>query len=327
MCKQKLSVGIVGATGLIGRTFIKTLEKRNFPIERLKLFATKKSEGEKITAFSRSLTVENTTQNSFDGLDLVFFSAGSNAALSFAKYAEKSGAIVIDNSSAFRNDDTVPLVIPEINGDILSSYSGKIISNPNCSTVQAILPLANIYKEYKLRRLIISTYQAVSGCGQKGINDFLRCKKGDFPIFFPLDISKNTICKIGEELFSGYTDEEVKAERETRKIFKTDLAVSATCVRVPIENCHGVSVEAEFEKPIDIETIKRKIGSTNGVKIKSLPFQTFANKKDEVFVGRIRKSTAFENGIAYFTVSDNTLKGAALNAVEIAEKLIEYKKL
>ena len=327
MCKRKYAVGIVGATGLIGRNFIKVLEKRNFPVGELKLFATKKSEGKKIHAFSRIITVENATKNSFSGLDIVFFTAGKDAALSLAKYAAESGAYVIDNSSAFRNDVNVPLIIPEINMHKLDSYDGKIISNPNCSTIQAILPLADIYKEYGLKRLIISSYQAVSGSGQKGINDLTRCFEGKSPLFYPVDIAHNTLCKIGEEQSNGYTDEEIKALSETNKIFDIDIPVSATCVRVPIENCHGVSVEAEFSKDFDIEDIRAKIGRTKGVKLKNLPNQSYANKKDEVFVGRIRKSTAFERGIAYFAVADNTLKGAGLNAVQIAEGLIELKKL
>ncbi|MBO4262632.1 MAG: aspartate-semialdehyde dehydrogenase, partial [Clostridia bacterium] len=316
MTKKQLSVGIVGATGLIGRKFVKTLEKRKFPVGDLRLFATKNSEGKIIHAFGKRFAVEKTDGNSFDGLDLVFFSAGRQAAEEYAPKAAKSGAVVIDNSSAFRMRPDVPLVIPEINIETALHANAKIISNPNCSTIQAILPLANLYKEYGLKRLIISTYQAVSGNGQKGVNDLTRCRMGKTPLFYPVDIAKNCICKIGDVTENGYTDEELKARDETRKILSMPVEVSATCVRVPVENCHGVNVEAEFEKQADINEVIARIYSTEGVKLKNLPFAEFADGKDEVFVGRIRKSTAFKNGVAYFAVADNELKGAALNAVQ-----------
>ncbi|MBQ7642262.1 MAG: aspartate-semialdehyde dehydrogenase [Clostridia bacterium] len=325
--KKLYSVAVVGATGLIGRRFLKVLEKRNFPIGRLKVFASSKSRGIRLNACGREIAVETLDENCFNGIDIAVFSAGKEVSLKYAPIAAKSGCLVIDNSSAFRRETGVPLVIPEINMETALNYSGKIISNPNCSTVQAILPLAKLYEEFSLKRLIITTYQAVSGSGQKGVNDLTRGTIGKPPLFYPVDISKNCICRIGELLENSYTDEEMKASFETQKIFGKKVSVSATCVRVPIENCHSVSVEAEFEKDIDLNDAIARIYSTEGVKLKNLPHSTYSDGKEEVFVGRIRKSLAFERGIAYFCVADNTLKGAALNAVQIAERMIKAGKI
>ena len=241
--------------------------------------------------------------------------------------AINDGAYVIDNSSAFRNKDKIPLVIPEINGDVLKTNASRLIANPNCSTAIAILPLKILDKLYTVKRIIFTTFQAVSGMGQKGIDDFTRCKKGAKPKIFPLDISKNCIPLIGNADAFGYTDEELKMVNETQKIFNKKIAVSATCVRVPIKNCHGISVEVEFEKEFFEEDIKSIFKMTDGVKLVNIPSFEQADNKDEIFVGRIKKSLVFKNGISYFCIGDNTLKGASLNAVQIAERLIEYGKL
>ncbi len=320
------NIAIVGATGLIGRNFIKVLQNVNFPIANVELFASGKSEGQILTFSGNKIIVKKLTDNSLAGFDFVFFSAGKDVALKYAPIAEKNGAVVIDNSSAFRNFSDIPLVIPEINFNEIFQSQRKIIANPNCSTIQAILPLTGLYQKYGLKKLIISTYQAVSGCGQKGINALTNCRVGKTQNYFPVNIAENCICKIGTELENGYTDEEEKAKNETRKIFKRDISVSATCVRVPIANCHGVSVEAEFEKQIELSDAFKIISETEGVKLKNLPYQNFADGKNEVFVGRLRKSSAFDKGIAYFCVADNTLRGAAYNAVKIALKIIAEQK-
>ena len=321
------NVGIVGATGLIGKKFIEVLQKRNFPIKTLKLFASQKSVGKTFYAFSKEHTVEPLCDGCFLGLDLVFFSAGKEISLKYAPLAINDGAFVVDNSSAFRNKKQIPLIIPEINGELLKTSNSRLISNPNCSTAIAILPLNQLNDLYSIKRIIFTTYQAVSGNGQKGIDDLARCKKGAKPKVFLVDISKNCIPKIGDDDLFGYTDEELKMISETQKIFDKKISISATCVRVPIKNCHGVSVEVEFEKEFYEEEIKGVIKRTNGVKLVDLPSFEIANGKDEVFIGRIKKSLAFKNGISYFCVGDNTLKGASLNAVQIAETLIKYGKI
>ena len=245
----------------------------------------------------------------------------------FTKIATESGATVVDNSSAFRMEKDVPLIVPEINGEILKSYEGKLISNPNCSTIQGVLPLKNLDRLFGLKRIIFTTYQAVSGSGNKGINDLYANLRGLKPSFYPVDISKNTLPQIGNLLRWGYTEEELKMVNETRKIFSKNIPISSTCVRVPIENCHAVSVEVELKKDFYDEEIKSIISDTEGVKVVDLPLQERASGKDDVFVGRIKRSLAFKNGLSFYCVTDNTLKGASLNAVQIAELLIHFNKI
>ncbi len=321
------NVGLVGATGLIGKKFIEVLQKENFPVGKIKLFASKKSAGKTVYAFGKELTVQTLSDGCFLGLDIVFFSAGKEVSLKYAPKAINDGAFVIDNSSAFRKKDLVPLVIPEINGDLLKTSVSRLISNPNCSTAIAILPLYRLDQLFGVKRIIFTTFQAVSGSGQKGVDDLKRCKKGGKPQFFPLNIAKNCIAKIGDFDIFGYTDEELKMVNETQKIFGKKIDVSATCVRVPINNCHGVSVEVEFEKEFFEEDIKGILNSTAGVKVCDLPSFEYADGKGEILVGRIKKSLAFKNGISYFCVGDNSLKGASLNAVQIANLLINFGKI
>ncbi|MBQ7373199.1 MAG: aspartate-semialdehyde dehydrogenase [Clostridia bacterium] len=324
---KKFNVAIVGATGLIGKKFIEVLQKRNFPVNKIKLFASEKSVGKTVYAFGKELTVEKLDEGCFLGLDIVFFSAGASVSLKYAPIAINDGALVVDNSSAFRNNPQIPLIIPEINGNLLKDSVSRLISNPNCSTAIGILPLKLLDQTFKVKRIIFTTFQAVSGYGQKGIDELNRVKKGAKPSVFPLNVNKNCIAKIGENDKYGYTDEELKMVNETQKIFNKPILISATCVRVPIKNCHGVSVEVEFEKEFFEEDIKGILNKTNGVKVCDLPSFETASGKDEVFVGRIKKSLAFKNGISFFCVGDNTLKGAALNAVQIAELLIKFGKI
>mgnify|MGYP005756135773 CR=1 FL=1 len=327
MLKKSYAVGLVGATGLIGNKFIKIMEKRNFPVEKFKAFASPASAGKTLSAFGKKVIVESLDENSFSGLDLVFFSAGKEISLKFAPIAENAGAIVIDNSSAFRMNDNIPLVVPEINIDAINLNKTRIIANPNCSTVQAVLPLKYIARTYGIKRIIYSTYQAVSGSGKKGVKDLLLTRQGFSPLYYPLPISDTCICEIGSLSDGEYTEEEIKMRCETCKILGINIPVSATCIRVPTENCHLVSVEAELNRNFELSEIEREIAFTEGIKISDFPSAVSADGKGEVFVGRVRKSTAFENGISFITVADNTLKGAGLNAVQIAEALMNLNKL
>lgn len=322
---KKYNVAIVGATGLIGRKFIEVLERRNFPVKKIRLFASPKSEGKYLTAFGKRIGVEKLDENSFGGIDVAFFSAGKEISLKYAPIAKKRGAVVIDNSSAFRQNDEIPLIVPEINGDTLKNYEGKIIANPNCSTAIATLPLEKLNRLFRLKRVIYTTFQAVSGSGNKGILDLENCQKGMQPTFYPTDVSQNCIPLIGDLKEFGYSEEELKMVNETKKIFGRNVEVSATCVRVPIKNCHAISVDAEFEKNFLDEEVREILRSSKGVKICNLPVQSLANGKDNIFVGRIRRNLAFKNGISFYCVGDNTLKGAALNAVQIAEIFFNIK--
>ena len=325
--RKLFNVAIVGATGLIGDKFIRVLEKRNFPLNKLKLFASDKSEGKKIFAFNKEHTVQKLSEGCFVGIDIAFFSAGKEIAKKYAPLAINEGAYVIDNSSQFRQNPKIPLIVPEINGEVLKNTNSRLIANPNCSTAIAILPLKTLDEYFGIKRIIYTTYQAVSGSGQKGIDDFLGCKNGLAPKFYQADVAKNFIPQIGSFSVFGYTEEELKMIEETKKILGKDLLISASCVRVPIENCHGVSVEVELEKDFYDEDIKTIFRTISGTTLCDLPLSQNANGKDDVLVGRIKRSLAFKNGLSYFCVGDNTLKGASLNAVQIAEKLIEFGKI
>ncbi len=324
MNNEKYNVAVVGATGLIGRKFLETLEKRAFPVKNLRVFASEKSVNKKLRAFEKEYAVESLESLDASGIDFAFFSAGKEAALKYAPMFAKSGATVIDNSSAFRNSPDVPLAIPEINGHIIKE-TDRIIANPNCSTIIALLPIKNIIKKYGLKRIIYSTYQAVSGSGMKGVKDLLLTRHGFSPEFYDYNISETCIPLIGEILSDGYSEEERKMINETKKITGTDVSVSATCVRVPIENCHGVSVEVETEKPVNTATLASE-AEYSSARFYPIPVSGDADGKDEVVFGRIRKSNIFKNGFSYFVVGDNTLKGAALNAVQIAEFIIKNRR-
>ena len=244
--------------------------------------------------------------------------------LRYAPAAAAAGAIVVDNSSAFRREKDIPLVVPEINfGEITSA--DRLISNPNCSTIQAVLPLSVIRENFGIERIIYTTYQAVSGSGRKGVADLRLTGYGFSPSFYPLPISRTCIPEIGDFTPDGYTEEEKKMEFETNKILGVSVPVSATCVRVPIENCHAVAIEVEVKKPIDLSEVKAKLAAKRGIVLSDLPSAVEADGSYDVFVGRIRKSTAYENGLSFITCADNTLRGAAYNAVRIAEKIIEGK--
>lgn len=321
---DKYAVGVVGATGLIGGKFIKVLENRKFPVGEFRPFASAKNAGKTIFAFNENLKLRLLRDGCFDGLDFVFFCAGRDVSLRYAPAAAAAGAIVVDNSSAFRREKDIPLVVPEINfGEITSA--DRLISNPNCSTIQAVLPLSVIRENFGIERIIYTTYQAVSGSGRKGVADLRLTGYGFSPSFYPLPISRTCIPEIGDFTPDGYTEEEKKMEFETNKILSVSVPVSATCVRVPIENCHAVAIEVEVKKPIDLSEVKAKLAAKRGIVLSDLPSAVEADGSYDVFVGRIRKSTAYENGLSFITCADNTLRGAAYNAVRIAEKIIEGK--
>lgn len=323
---RKYNVAVVGATGLVGRTFLEVLEEYDFPINELVLYASSRSAGKTISFKGKDYTIVELTKDAFDNCDIALFSAGGSVSLEYAPIAEAKGAVVIDNSSAWRMDDNCALVVPEINMEDIYTKS-NIIANPNCSTIQSVLPLEAI-KKFGLKRIVYTTYQAVSGSGQKGVNDLVRTKAGEDPEFYPYDISKTCIPEIDSFLDDGYTKEEMKMTNETRKILHLpELPVSATCIRVPVESCHGVMVMAELEKDFTIDEIKEAFKAQEGVvlyddvKNHIYPNSIVAKKQDQVYVGRIRKDISTQNGLLFYCVADNIRKGAAANAVQIAMAL------
>lgn len=329
---KKYNVAIVGATGLVGSTFIHVLEEYKFPVKSIKMLASKRSAGKKLLFNGKEYTVEELTENSFEGIDLALFSAGGDVSKKFAPIARSAGARVIDNSSAWRQDKEIPLIVPEVN---FSDYKmNKLIANPNCSTIQSIIPLKAIDDAYGLTRVFYSTYQAVSGSGQKGKNDLEGCLNGDEPKFYPYNIAQTCIPEIDVFLDNGYTKEEIKMVNETRKILhKPDLLVSATCVRVPVANSHGVSIMCEVEKEFDIDDVKKTLANFPDIVVLDdnvnhiYPTSIVANGTDKVYVGRIRKDLAAKNGLLFYCTADNIRKGAASNAVQIAMKLAEIDEM
>ncbi len=323
-----ITCAIVGATGLVGSTFLKVLEEKNLNIDEYVLLASKRSKGKVIKFLGKDFIVEELNEHSFDNnrFNFALFSAGGDISKKYSPIAAKNGCIVIDNSSAFRMKSDVPLVVPEVNIEKAFENNG-IIANPNCSTIQAVVIL-NALKEYGIKRVIYSTYQAVSGAGHKGIVDLEEntSKK------FPYKIVNNCLPHIDVFLENGYTKEEVKMIEETKKILNDDsIKITATCARVPVMNCHSESINIEFRDEFDILEIKQKLNLCDGIVVlddiaKNIyPLNTFANGKDEVFVGRIRRDFSVKNGLNIWCVADNIRKGAATNAVQILEKLIERR--
>lgn len=317
---------IVGATGVVGRTFLKVLEERNLNIDEYVLLASSKSKGKKIKFMNKEYEIEELTDKSFDNkrFDYALFSAGGEISKKFSPIAVKNGCTVIDNSSAFRMKDDVPLVVPEVNIERAYENNG-IIANPNCSTIQAVIPLNILNKYYKIKRIVYSTYQAVSGAGLNGIEDL----KNNIKNKFKYSIRNNCIPQIDIFLENDYTKEEMKMIEETRKILGIkDLNITATCVRVPVLNCHGESINVEFEEEFDMQELKQNLCREEMIvllddpKKEIYPIQTFVDGKDEVFVGRIRRDYSVKSGINMWCVADNIRKGAATNAVQILEKLI-----
>jgi len=328
---RKPNLAIVGATGLVGSTFLKVLEERDFPFENLYMMASAKSAGTTVTFRGKDYIVEELTEKSFDKpIDIALFSAGASTSLKFAPIAAAKGVVVVDNSSAWRMDQEVPLVVPEVNPQDIKWNKG-IIANPNCSTIQAVVALKPLYDKYGIKRIVYSTYQAVSGSGLKGINDLKEGLKGnDIMKAYPHPIAGNCLPQIDVFLDNGYTKEEMKMVNETHKILGDDsIGVTATTVRVPVFDSHSESINIELKKPFEVEDIKKLLAEAPGIVLQDdpensvYPLARSAAGKDEVFVGRIRRDFSIENGLNIWVVSDNIRKGAATNAVQIAEVLIK----
>jgi aspartate-semialdehyde dehydrogenase len=333
-----VNVAVVGATGAVGEEFLKILESRKFPIKELRLLASKKSAGRKIRFCGTDYTVQELTKNSFQGIKIALFSAGASISKEFVPYAIESGAVCVDNSSAFRMDDDVPLVVPEVNPKDIARHHG-VIANPNCSTIQMVVALKPIHDVARIQRIVVSTYQAVSGAGLKAIDELLKETasildgKKDFQRkLFPHQIAFNALPQIPQSnafLPNGYTSEEMKMVNETKKIMGDhSIRVTATTVRIPVIRSHSESVNVETEKKITAAEVKKLLSTAPGVKLvddlanQLYPLATEAAGRDEVFVGRIREDESVANGINMWIVSDNIRKGAALNAIQIAEKLL-----
>ncbi len=328
---KKVNLAVVGATGMVGRTFLKVLKEKNFPIDNLYLMASKRSAGTKLEYDGKEYIVEELTEHSFDKpIDIALFSAGGSTSEKFAPIAAAHGVIVVDNSAQWRQHPDVPLVVPEVNPEDISWNHG-IIANPNCSTIQAVAVLKPLDDKYKIKRVVYSTYQAVSGAGVAGWNDLENGLKGEAPKKFPHPIAGNCLPHIDVFMENGYTKEEMKMIWETRKILHDpDLKVTATTVRVPVFSSHSESINVEFEKPIDnVEDVKKLLAAAPDVVLvddpanNKYPLAIDAAGTDEVYVGRIRRDESVENGINLWVVADNIRKGAATNAVQIAEILAE----
>lgn len=332
---RMLNIAVVGATGAVGVEMIKTLERRNFPVRKLTLLASARSVGKTLKFKGSDIPVQELKKDSFKGIDIALFSAGSNISKEYAPIAAKEGCVVVDNSSAFRMDDNVPLVVPEINAADVKLHKG-IIANPNCTTAITLMALYPLHKAFFVKRIFASSYQAVSGTGAKAIEELRRQVKqivnGEPATIevYPYQIAFNVIPHIDVFLPNGYTKEEMKMENESRKIMHhPSFKASVTCVRVPVYRSHSVAVSAECEKPVTAEAAREVLSRAPGLDLvddpanKRYPMPLFTSEKDNCEVGRIRKDCAFDNGICFWVSGDQLLKGAALNAVQIAEELLK----
>lgn len=331
---KKYNIAVVGATGMVGNKFLQVLEERQLPIDHLHLFASAKSAGKTLKFMGKDYKVKELTTESFKDydIDIALFSAGGSTSKVFAPIAVASGVTVIDNSSQWRMDKDVPLVVPEVNPEDILSNKG-IIANPNCSTIQAVVALKPLYDNYGIERIVYSTYQAVSGAGVGGYKDLENGMKGVAPEKFPYDIAGNVLPHIDVFLENGYTKEEMKMINETQKIFhNSDMKITATAARVPVFYSHSESINVELKKPFDIKDVFELYKNTEGIVLKDdvenlvYPMPKDAENHDEVYVGRIRRDFSVDNGLNIWVVADNIRKGAATNAVQIAEKLIEYNE-
>ena len=326
-------VGIVGVTGAVGQEILSLLASRNFPVAELRPLASKRSAGKTVDFGGRTWTIREAVPEAFDGLDFAIFSAGGSVSKALAHEAAKRGCVVIDNSSAFRMDPDVPLVVPEINAHALKNHKG-IIANPNCSTAIALMGLYPLHKAFGLKRFFASTYQAVSGTGAAAMEELKKqvvAWASNEPIehsVYPYQIAFNVLPHVDVFLEDGYTKEEMKMLNEGRKIMELpSLVCTCTCVRVPVFRAHSISIDAEFEKPVDVEAARKAIAEFSGAEVrddpanKIYPMPLDYQNKVKCGVGRIRKNTAFENGLALWVCGDQLRKGAALNAIQIAEEM------
>jgi aspartate-semialdehyde dehydrogenase len=328
-------VAVVGATGAVGIEMLKTLEKRNFPVGKLTLLASARSAGKKLKFKGQDVTVQELTKDSFAGIDIALFSAGGGISKEFAPIAAKAGCVVVDNSSAFRQDDNVPLVVPEINAADVKQHKG-IIANPNCTTAITLMALYPLHQAFGVKRVFASSYQAVSGTGAQAIEELKR-QVGQVVAgqtvtkeVYPHQIAFNVLPQVDSFLPSGYTKEEMKMENEGRKIMHHPaFRASVTCVRVPVYRSHSIAVSAEFEKPVSVAAACAVLQKAPGLDFvddpanKSYPMPLFTSEKDNCEVGRIRMDCALDNGLCFWVAGDQLLKGAALNAVQIAEELLK----
>lgn len=313
---KKFSVAIVGATGLVGKTMINVLHERNFPLNDLVLFGA--TNGEIDTPFGKKRVFELNGQNVYhNSCDIALFAVNDEISINFAQIFATMGAIVIDNSAAWRLDDNVPLVIPEVNPSDAHMHNG-IISNPNCTTIQILTVLAPLHRNFGIDRVVVSTYQSVSGAGQEALSDLESGKT----VAFDRQIKNNLLPKIGSYLLGGYTSEELKIENETHKILSKSIKINATCVRVPISNCHGASINVRLNTPCSLRDVSTAISASPSILMHDSPTPLDAIGQDNVLVGRIRRDESIENGFCFWTVADNLRKGAATNAIEIAELFI-----
>ena len=337
MKKQKYNVAVVGATGVVGQEMIRILEQRNFPVDKIKLLASERSAGQLLKYKNKEEKVHLLSDETFEGIDVGLFSPGASVSAIYAPRAGKAGCVVIDNTSQFRMDPDVPLIVPEVNPKAIAGYKKKnIIANPNCSTIQMVVALKPIHDAVRIRRIVVSTYQAVSGAGREAMDELsnqvlaIYGQKEIEKKVFSHQIAFNCIPQIDVFLDNGYTKEEMKMVNETQKIMDDNsINVTATTVRVPVFNSHSEAVNIETEKKITAKEVKKLLSKAPGIKVmddtKKLeyPMPIDASERDEVFVGRIREDESIPNGINMWIVSDNLPKGAALNAVQIAEILIK----
>jgi len=327
---KSVNLAIVGATGMVGRTFLKVLEERNFPINNLYLFASAKSKGSTLHFKDKEYVVEELTENSFDkDIDIALFSAGGSISKKYARIAKENNVIVVDNSSAWRMEKDIPLIVPEVNPHDIEWHSG-IIANPNCSTIQVVLPLKPLHDAFRIKRIIYSTYQAVSGSGIGGITDLENGIIDKPPSKYPYPIAFNCLPHIDVFMDNGYTKEEMKMIQETKKILNDyNIKITATTVRVPVKFGHCVSVNVEFENQFELSKIYEVLENSDGIIVQDDPTNNIypipinAEGTDEVYVGRIRRDFSIDNGINMWVVADNIRKGAATNTVQIAELLVK----
>ncbi len=332
-------VAIVGATGLVGREFIKILEQRSFPMDSIQLLASDRSAGRKLFVNHEEIEVKETVSESFKEIDIAFFSAGAEISRHFSPIAVQSGAVVVDNSAAFRMVPAVPLVVPEVNPEDIKRHKG-IIANPNCSTIQMVVALYPLHKVNPIKRIIVDTYQAVSGTGSAAVDELTTQVKqvlegqATASHVYPHQIAFNVLPEIDVFLDNAYTKEEWKMVEETRKIMHADnIAISATCVRVPVFTGHSEAVNVEFSRPMSPDEAKRILAPAPGVRVLDDPTVSLypqpwsAAGTDEVFVGRIRRDSSHPNGLIMWVVADNLRKGAALNTIQIAEEMIKREWL
>ncbi|ROQ92341.1 aspartate-semialdehyde dehydrogenase [Desulfosoma caldarium] len=335
MSEQGYRVAVVGATGAVGTMMIKVLEERNFPVASIKALASSRSVGKKVPFRGKMITVEELTERSFDGVQLALFSAGATVSRRFAPMAARAGCVVVDNSSAFRMEPHIPLVVPEVNPNALQGHPG-IIANPNCSTIQMVVALKPIQDAARIKRIVVTTFQAVSGTGQKAVFELeaqVQALLQGRPLpraVYPHQIAFNCLPHIGAFLPTGYTEEEMKMVNETRKIFEdASIQVCATTVRVPVYYGHSESVAVETHQPLSVQEARDLLKKASGVVVVDDPAQNEypmplnAAGRDETFVGRLRKDFSVENGLVMWIVADNIRKGAATNAVQIAEILVK----